>query len=186
MEMKVAHPDSELLHFSSSYSHHAFDPQPYDIRYVAPLHLLGSGRIDDAVLGDYQLAERGCSPEGEYFNRNPDHCPTYGTKFFSQLIDHQKTYEDANNTFLYQYQLVDTYYQPGGLNLFFHSAESPLDCLEGTSLLALANELGGLVVSQEHRYFGDSCPYGLNYTERADWNPKLLEPLTLDNVFWTV
>jgi hypothetical protein len=42
-----------------------------------------------------------------------------------------------------------------------------------------AGSFGGRL---EHRYFGISCPYGLNYTEMATWPVPLLKPLTLENV----
>lgn len=112
---------------------------------------------------------------------NPAHCPS-ATKWFPQLIDHTKTYNATNNTFLQQYQVVDTYYKPGGPIFFWQSVEEPYRCSEMTPIFDWAAELGSLVIGIEHRYFGNSCPYGLNYTDRASWDTKLLEPLSLDNV----
>jgi hypothetical protein len=36
-------------------------------------------------------------------------------------------------------------------------------------------------VANEHRYFGISIPYGLNYSLASTWDPALMKPLTLDN-----
>ena len=116
---------------------------------------------------------------------NPLHCSA-GTKFFPQPIDHSTfngNYDNGSATFLQQYSINDTFYKPGGPILFFQNAEAPMTCVEATALAEWAPELGALMVIAEHRYFGLSCPYGLNYTEASDWNPKLLKDLTLDNVF---
>ena len=54
--------------------------------------------------------------------------------------------------------------------------------MEPSQIPAWAQELDALIISLEHRYFGISTPYGLNYTEHANWDPKLLKPLTIKNV----
>lgn len=51
---------------------------------------------------------------------NPGLCPA-GTKFFPQPIDHESfngDWNDANETFLMQYEINDTYYKAGGPILF--------------------------------------------------------------------
>lgn len=57
-----------------------------------------------------------------------------------------------------------------------------MTCLESLSVEDWAERLGALAISLEHRYFGQSAPYGLNYTEYAKWDPSVYEHLTLDNV----
>lgn len=112
---------------------------------------------------------------------NPEQCPAT-TNWFPQLIDHSKPYDAPNNTFHQQYQLIDKYFKPGGPILFWQSVEGPYVCTETSILLDMAEKIGALIIGLEHRYFGNSCPYGLNYTEKASWDPKVLEPLTLDSV----
>ena len=115
---------------------------------------------------------------------NPSNC-TAGTKYFPQPIDHQAfngNWSDENSTFFQQYEIIDTYYKPGGPIFFHQSAESPLECVDDQAIPVWAQELGALVVSAEHRYFGLSCPYNLNYSQAADWDPQLLRPLTLRNI----
>ena len=54
-------------------------------------------------------------------------------------------------------------------------------CVEYMSIIERAKELNALVVANEHRYFGISQPYGLNYTQYPTWDPTLMKPLTFDN-----
>ena len=115
---------------------------------------------------------------------NPGQCPG-GTKFFPQPINHATfngNWSDTKSVFLMQYEVNDTYYKPGGPILFYQGTETPtMACAEYTSIWDWAQELNALVVANEHRYFGISIPYGLNYTEAATWNPALMKPLTIDN-----
>jgi hypothetical protein len=115
---------------------------------------------------------------------NPSKCPK-GTKYFLQPINHagyDGTIGD-NTTFLQQYEISDEFYKPGGPIIFIQGTENAhISCLEEYIAPAWVKELGGIAVALEHRYFGVSCPYGLNYTESATWDPALLKPLTLDNV----
>lgn len=39
-----------------------------------------------------------------------------------------------------------------------------------------------MLIVLEHRYFGISTPFGLNYSEASTWPVEMLKPLTLDNV----
>lgn len=106
-----------------------------------------------------------------------------GTKFFPQLLDHfSNDTSGPNSTFFQQFQVIDTYYRPGGPILFLQGDESPLDCLESFALVDYAQELGALLVSLEHRYFGLSCPFGLNYSDTASWPIPSLKYLTWQNV----
>ncbi|KUJ13345.1 uncharacterized protein LY89DRAFT_672563 [Mollisia scopiformis] len=115
---------------------------------------------------------------------NPGFCPG-GTKFFPQPIDHATfngDYNAPNATFLQQYNLNDTFYKPGGPIFFLQGTEnSVFTCPEYSIGLKWAQKFNGLMVGIEHRYFGMSCPYGLNYSENANWDSSLLAPLTLEN-----
>lgn len=113
---------------------------------------------------------------------NPSKCQS-GTKFFPQIIDHSSNDTSGPNaTFLQQFQVIDTYYKPGGPVFFFQGDEGPLNCLEFFAFVDYAQELNALLVGLEHRYFGASCPFGLNYTERAGWPVSSLKDLTWQNV----
>lgn len=109
-------------------------------------------------------------------------CPS-GTKFFPQILDHSSNdTTGANSTFLQQFQIIDTYYKPGGPILFLQGDETPLDCLERFAMVDYAQELNALLVNLEHRYFGLSCPFGLNYSNTAAWPVSDLQYLTWPNV----
>ena len=111
-------------------------------------------------------------------------CPG-GTKYFPQPIHHDTfngNWAGSNATYLQQYEIIDTFYRPGGPILFYQTPESPLVCADFTAILDWAQQLGALAVSLEHRYFGLSCPYGLNYSNAATWETSQMDALTLENV----
>lgn len=106
------------------------------------------------------------------------------TKFFPQPVHHNTfngDWNDTNATFLQQYQLIDKFYKPGGPILFFQAPEDPYQCLEYQIVYDYASQLGALAVGLEHRYFGLSCPYGLNFTMTATWETSQMDAMTLDN-----
>jgi dipeptidyl-peptidase-2/lysosomal Pro-X carboxypeptidase len=96
------------------------------------------------------------------------------TKFFEQNVDH---YGPRYQLFPQQYQILDTYFKPGGPILFYQGGETAdMICLEDLILPTWAKELGALAVTLEHRFFGKSNPNNFeNLTVRYD-------TLTLDNV----
>ncbi|KAF2101770.1 hypothetical protein NA57DRAFT_73210 [Rhizodiscina lignyota] len=127
----------------------------------------------------------------------PYNCPE-GQKFLHQLVDHstidhsqpnatgadiwKQKYSGSNATFLQQYVLNDTFYRPGGPILFFQGNEEPLPCLADTAIPEHAKQLGAMMVSLEHRYWGSSCPFGLNCSDFPSRTTHDLRALTLDNV----
>ncbi|OCT51507.1 hypothetical protein CLCR_08296 [Cladophialophora carrionii] len=107
------------------------------------------------------------------------------TKFFPQPVHHSDfngDWNDSDATFLQQYQVIDKFYKPGGPILFFQSPEDVYSCMEYEAVYTYASELGALAVGLEHRYFGPSCPYGLNYTLAATWETSKMDAMTLANV----
>ena len=48
-------------------------------------------------------------------------CPYADTKFLTQMVDH---FGNHDGTFQQQYQIVDTFYKPGGPILFYQGAEN--------------------------------------------------------------
>ncbi len=113
---------------------------------------------------------------------NPANC-TGGTKYFPQLVDHANL---NGTTFLQQYQVMDQHYRPGGPIIFVQLWEgAKLQCLELLNTPNLAQQLGGITVALEHRYFGASCPEVQNCAGIVGWGLDV--PMTLDfDVFQSV
>ena len=136
----------------------------------------------------------GTSPPPIKDTRN---CPE-ANHFFPQLVDHSTTDHSrpnvtgpdiwkhrssgSNATFPQQYGLNDAFYKPGGPILFWQGNEDVLACQSLMVLSSYAEQLGAMMVSLEHRYFGKSNPFGLNYSESPSWTAHDLRALTLDNV----
>ncbi|KAI1378058.1 peptidase S28 [Hypoxylon crocopeplum] len=96
-------------------------------------------------------------------------------KWITQPIDH---FYQTNGTYQQRYSIFDEFYKPGGPIMFFQGEESwYLDCANTTVVYEYAKQLGGLAVSLEHRYFGQSMPFGKNSHTISN-----LKYLTLDNV----
>ena len=115
---------------------------------------------------------------------NPSGCGN-NTSFFLQPVDHA-TYDGsvgANSTFLQQFEVITDYFKPGGPIIFFQGTENAnFVCSEELAAPTWAKELGALLIVLEHRYFGISTPYGLNFSEASGWPVEALKPLTLENV----
>ena len=117
---------------------------------------------------------------------------TPSTEYFDQVIDHSV---DGSKTFKQQYQIIDKYFKPGGPIFFYQNGENAqircLVCLANSALEYMvctddiqedlilptwAEETGGLAVTLEHRFFGDSLPNNdANLTSRY-------ESMTTDNI----
>lgn len=96
--------------------------------------------------------------------------PTYN---ISMPVDHFDT--SNHDTFNNRYFVNDTYYSPGGPVILFDFGESGFSPISAAEFLAewngttsacmrLAEELGGLVIGWEHRYYGYSQPYPIDNT----------------------
>ncbi|EXJ67223.1 uncharacterized protein A1O5_09870 [Cladophialophora psammophila CBS 110553] len=96
------------------------------------------------------------------------------TKFFGQPIDHAKP---NSGTFQQQYQVLSDHFKPGAPILYYQQAETSIfACLEKSVLPEWAAELGALVITLEHRFFGLSNPSNAS-------NPiDRYQTLTLENV----
>ncbi|KAM4047654.1 lysosomal Pro-X carboxypeptidase [Anomaloglossus baeobatrachus] len=101
--------------------------------------------------------------------------PTYDTFYFEQKIDHFGFYEDS--TFKQRYLVSDTHWRkPGGPILFYTGNEGDITLFSNNTgfMWDVAEELGAMLVFAEHRYYGESMPYGnLSYSD-----PKYLNYLT--------
>lgn len=83
---------------------------------------------------------------------------------------------NSTATFHQRFQLITEFFRPGGPLLFIQSPESALVPIENDQFFEVAQELGGIVASLEHRYFGMSIPASFNGSTAS------YAPLTLGNV----
>ncbi|XP_063807397.1 lysosomal Pro-X carboxypeptidase isoform X1 [Pseudophryne corroboree] len=101
--------------------------------------------------------------------------PTYETYYFDQKIDHFGFYEDY--TFKQRYLVSNTHWKtPGGPILFYTGNEGDITLFSNNTgfMWDIAEELRALLVFAEHRYYGESMPFGnLSYSD-----PKHLNYLT--------
>ncbi|KPI34908.1 Lysosomal Pro-X carboxypeptidase [Cyphellophora attinorum] len=95
---------------------------------------------------------------------------------FTQKLDHSA--KDSQETFQQSYQIVTDYFREGGPILFVQSAESPLVLLQYNVFIDWAEELGAIVATLEHRFFGTSYPEDFHF---ANPGPDDYAQLTLDN-----
>ncbi|OTA85840.1 hypothetical protein M434DRAFT_35996 [Hypoxylon sp. CO27-5] len=96
-------------------------------------------------------------------------------KWITQPIDH---FGLASGTFQQRCSIFDEFYKPEGPIMLFQGKEGwYLDCANTTVMYEYAKQLGGLAVSLEHRYFGQSLPFG-----QDSHTPSNMKYLTLDNV----
>lgn len=110
-------------------------------------------------------------------------CPLFPTFFFNQTLDHNLSSPSpsaGNGTFQQQYELNTTYFRSGGPILFLQEGEGALNstCVETTVFWDWAEEMGAIVASLEHRYFGLSVPDGFNASTAT---PSQYAYLTMNN-----
>jgi len=99
------------------------------------------------------------------------------TKNFTQRLDHF-TPSDGR-TFNERYFIDDTYYTQGGPLLFYCGGEGPIDHLpigSGAALYTFAKQFNGLVVYAEHRFYGQTLPFG---NSPDNWLPSNIVYLTI-------
>ncbi|ETI25976.1 hypothetical protein G647_02753 [Cladophialophora carrionii CBS 160.54] len=96
------------------------------------------------------------------------------TQFFTQAVDHGNA---SAGTFQQQYQVVSHSFKPGGPILFYQQPETKVfACMELSIFPEWAAELGALVITLEHRFFGLSNP------SNASDPVEKYKTLTLENV----
>lgn len=74
---------------------------------------------------------------------------------------------NKNATFKQKYLIQDKYYKEGGPIFFYCGNEGPIEMFyENTGFLnnVLGEKFNALVVYMEHRYYGDSMPFGSEKT----------------------
>ncbi|XP_077578716.1 lysosomal Pro-X carboxypeptidase [Stigmatopora nigra] len=86
---------------------------------------------------------------------------SYETFYFEQKIDHFGFLEDG--TYKQRYLVADKYWHsPGGPILFYTGNEGDITwfCNNTGFMWDVAGELGAMLVFAEHRYYGESMPFG--------------------------
>ncbi|XP_040195902.1 lysosomal Pro-X carboxypeptidase [Rana temporaria] len=98
--------------------------------------------------------------------------PTYETYYFDQKIDHFGFAEDS--TFKQRYLVSETHWKkPGGPILFYTGNEGDITLFSNNTgfMWDIAEEFGAMLVFAEHRYYGESMPYGnLSYNDPIHLN----------------
>jgi len=89
-------------------------------------------------------------------------------RWFDQRIDHFTPTED---TFMQRYFINDDTYAPGGPMFFYLGNEADVTLyLNATGLIwENAAEFNALVVFAEHRYYGESHPFGDDYLNHKEF-----------------
>eukprot|EP01087_Luapelamoeba_hula_P025072 TRINITY_DN977_c0_g1_i1.p1 TRINITY_DN977_c0_g1~~TRINITY_DN977_c0_g1_i1.p1 ORF type:complete len:531 (+),score=76.80 TRINITY_DN977_c0_g1_i1:216-1595(+) len=96
--------------------------------------------------------------------------PKYRTEFYTQFLDHFN-FEAVPTTYQQRYLIADEYWGKGpkypngcrGPVFFYTGNEAPVTdyyTASGLFTQVLAPKYGGLLVFAEHRYFGESMPFG--------------------------
>jgi pimeloyl-ACP methyl ester carboxylesterase len=82
-------------------------------------------------------------------------------EWFNQNIDHF-TFLSSGQTFKQQLLYADSFYRKGGPLIFYTGNEGDVMSYWTADgfLFELANELGAFLVFAEHRYYGNSLPFG--------------------------
>ncbi|KAF7651732.1 hypothetical protein LDENG_00106390 [Lucifuga dentata] len=92
---------------------------------------------------------------------SPESSISYQTLYFDQKIDHFGFLEDG--TFKQRYLVGDKHWhQDGGPILFYTGNEGDIAwfCNNTGFMWDIAEELGAMLVFAEHRYYGESLPFG--------------------------
>ncbi|XP_022094625.1 dipeptidyl peptidase 2-like [Acanthaster planci] len=94
----------------------------------------------------------------------------YKTMYFDQIIDHFNFKTYGNQTFKQRYLVTEDYWAGGSHPVFFYTGnEADITIfLKNTGFLFdIAPRFGALVIFAEHRYYGESLPFG-NHSYTAD------------------
>jgi len=85
----------------------------------------------------------------------------YETRWWTAPLDNFN-FHASNATFQLKYLLNDTFYRAGGPIFFYTGNEGPIELFaQNTGFMwDIAPQFGAMVVFAEHRYYGESLPFG--------------------------
>ncbi|KAJ8924291.1 hypothetical protein NQ315_007084 [Exocentrus adspersus] len=86
---------------------------------------------------------------------------TFDTKYLEVPLDHFTFIEDTTYLSL-KYLVNDTFFGPNGTILFYTGGETAIELYAQNSgfIFEIAPQLNALIVFAEHRYYGESLPFG--------------------------
>ena len=102
--------------------------------------------------------------------------PPYQTYYFEQRLDHFNP-QDLR-TFQERYLVYNGSFDPSKNTIFFYAGnEGPVDAFYNNTgfMFDIAPQFGALVLFAEHRYYGETHPFGDNFS------PQSMEFLTMEN-----
>ncbi|KAK9889368.1 hypothetical protein WA026_004644 [Henosepilachna vigintioctopunctata] len=100
------------------------------------------------------------------YSKNIECKYTFDTKYADVLIDHFSY--TSNKTFKLRYLVNETFWTANGPIFFYTGNEGDIELFAQNSgfIMELAPKFNALIVFCEHRYYGDSMPFGnLSYTK---------------------
>ncbi|XP_053380895.1 dipeptidyl peptidase 2-like isoform X2 [Mercenaria mercenaria] len=104
--------------------------------------------------------------------------PDYVEKHFDQKLDHFNFVTYADKTFKQRYLIQDKWWNQGKGPIFFYTGnEGPITAFWAATgfVFDIAPQFGALVVFAEHRYYGETLPFG-----NATFEPANMGLLTVE------
>merc|ERR1719206_10798 len=96
--------------------------------------------------------------------------------FLTQKVDHFSF--TSNKTYQQKYFVRDDFWKPGGPIIFYLGSESALHHPKTGFTKEVAKEFGALMVDAEHRFYGDSQPFGKPLVPNTQQDPAVAGYLT--------
>ncbi|XP_019623972.1 PREDICTED: dipeptidyl peptidase 2-like [Branchiostoma belcheri] len=108
--------------------------------------------------------------------------PPYETRYFHQYLDHFNFASRGAGTFKERVLVSDAFWRSGGPIFFYTGNEGPITRLwnEIGFMKDLAEQFEALIVFAEHRYYGESLPFGENTISQENMGLLTVEQALAD------